>query len=119
MRDLTVPKERIDYSERHLQVSHRARTRERHPYGYVDADSGPFRSAGNGNSAVSRRTAELTQANDDLTMLVDRLIGTMEGSIQTSSAQTVPKIAKFADDLLQSEPQGGAVPCPARSFAGN
>ena len=28
MRDLKVPKERIDYSERHLQVSRTARERE-------------------------------------------------------------------------------------------
>ena len=48
--------------------------------------------------------AEMTAANDELTALVDRLITSVEGGISESGNETVPAIARLADDLLKSEP---------------
>ncbi len=40
------------------------------------------------------------KSNHDLAPLMNRLIGTIEGRIETSTTETVPKISRFAADLL-------------------
>lgn len=105
MRDLGVLKERIEYAERHLTASHTAREREsqalmtmwqqiRDRFELQEQEIARYRA----------QLAELTAANDELTALVDRLITSVEGGISESGNETVPAIARLADELLRSEP---------------
>lgn len=111
MRDLKVLKERIEYAERHLKASHTARERESDALMTMWSQiRDRFEAQETEIARYRAELAELTQANDDLAQLVDRLIGSIEGSVETSSAETVPKIATLADDLLRSEPTSEPLP---------
>ena len=105
MRDLGVLKERIEYAERHLTASHTAREREsqalmtmwkqiRDRFELQEQEIARYRT----------QLSELTGTNDELTALVDRLITSVEGGIAQSGNETVPSIARLADDLLRSQP---------------
>lgn len=105
MRDLGVLKERIEYAERHLSASHSAREREsqalmamwrqiRDRFEVQEQEIARYRA----------QLAEMTNVNDELSSLVDRLIQSVEGGIADSGNETVPEIARLADDLLQSQP---------------
>ena len=113
MRDLGVLKERIEYAERHLTASHTAREREsqalmtmwqqiRDRFELQEQEIARYRA----------QLAELTAANDELTALVDRLITSVEGGISESGNETVPAIARLADDLLRSEPPRAVAAAP-------
>ena len=54
----------------------------------------------------------MTNVNDELSALVDRLIRSVEGGITDSGKETVPEIARLADELLQSQPTSRAAPAP-------
>ena len=56
--------------------------------------------------------AEMTNVNDELSSLVDRLIRSVEGGITDSGKETVPEIARLADELLQSQPASRPAPAP-------
>jgi chaperonin cofactor prefoldin len=105
MRDLGVLKERIEFAERHLQAAHSAREREsealmamwrqiRDRFEAQEAEIERYRS----------ELTEMTRVNDELSQLVDRLIASVEGSVQASASETVPEVAHMAHDLLKSEP---------------
>ena len=112
MRDLGVLKERIEYAERHLTASHTAREREsqalmtmwqqiRDRFELQEQEIARYRT----------QLAEMTTVNDELSSLVDRLITSVEGGIAESGNETVPAIARLADDLLKSEePRASAPP---------
>lgn len=111
MRDLSVLKERIEYAERHLTASHTAREREsqalmkmwqqiRERFELQEQEIARYR----------RQLAELTTANDELTALIDGLIASVEGRVAESRNETVPEIARLADELLRSEADSVAPP---------
>lgn len=111
MRDLGVLKERIEYAERHLTASHTAREREsealmamwrqiRDRFELQEQEIARYRT----------QLAEMTGVNDELSALVDRLIASVEGGVDVSANETVPEIARLADDLLKSEPAAFAAP---------
>jgi len=118
MRDLSVLKERIEYAERHLTASHTAREREsqalmamwqqiRDRFELQEQEIARYRA----------QLAEMTNINDELSTLVDRLISSVEGGITNSGNETVPTIAKMADDLLRSQPPRGSNPAAAAAPA--
>jgi DNA repair exonuclease SbcCD ATPase subunit len=111
MRDLNVLKERIDYAERHLKASHSARERE------SEALMEMWRQIRNRFEAQEKEiaryraeVAEMGRVNDELSSLVDRLIATIEGSVDESQSEAVPTIAGLAGDLLGSEPDDSLPP---------
>lgn len=121
MRDLGVLKERIEYAERHLKASHTARERESEAlmqmWGQI---RGRFEAQEQEIARFREEVAELTRVNDELSTLVDKLIATVEGSVDTSENETVPEVSLLARDLLQSEPQSGprsAAGARGRDFA--
>lgn len=61
------------------------------------------------------QVAEMTNVNDELSSLVDRLIQSVEGGITVSGNETVPEIARLADDLLQSQPAARPLPSQAQA----
>lgn len=114
MRDLGVLKERIEYAERHLTASHTAREREsqalmkmwqqiRERFELQEQEIARYRV----------QLSELTAANDELTALIDRLIASVEGKVTESRTETVPEIARLADQLLRSEPETVPYAAPA------
>lgn len=105
MRDLGVLKERIEYAERHLKAAHTAREREsdalmsmwaqiRDRFDAQEAEIADFR----------QQVADLTRVNDELSQMVDRLIASVEGSVDEAANETVPEVADLAGALLKSEP---------------
>lgn len=115
MRDLGVLKERIEYAERHLKAAHTAREREsdalmsmwaqiRDRFDAQEVEIADFR----------QQVADLTRVNDELSQMVDRLISSVEGSVDEAANETVPEVAGLAGDLLKSEPVlGTQKPAPA------
>ena len=115
MRDLGVLKERIEFAERHLKAAHNAREREsealmamwrqiRDRFEAQEEEIARYRSD----------LAEMTQTNDELSALVDRLIASVEGSVHASASETVPEVAGMASELLYAEtPRRGARPARA------
>lgn len=113
MRDLGVLKERIEYAERHLSASHSARERESQALMAMWRQiRDRFEAQEQEISRYRAQVAELTDVNDELSALVDRLIQSVEGGIAESGNETVPEIARLADDLLQSQPSSAAVERP-------
>lgn len=105
MRDLGVLKERIEYAERHLSASHSARERESQALMAMWRQiRDRFEAQEQEISRYRAQLVELTDVNDELSALVDRLIQSVEGGIADSGNETVPEIARLADDLLQSQP---------------
>lgn len=114
MRDLGVLKERIEFAERQMKAAHSAREREsdalmamwrqiRDRFEDQEQEIARYRS----------ELAELTQVNDELSALVDRLIASIEGNVEASESETVPEVAGLAQELLRSEPvRGTAAPRP-------
>lgn len=114
MRDLSVLKERIEYAERHLTASHTARERESHALMAMwQQIRDRFELQEQEIARYRAQLAEMTNINDELSALVDRLISSVEGGITNSGNETVPTIAKLADDLLQSQPPRGSSPAAA------
>lgn len=118
MRDLGVLKERIEYAERHLTASHTAREREsqalmkmwqqiRERFELQEQEIARYRT----------QLSELTVANDELTALIDRLIASVEGRVSESRTETVPEIARLADQMLRSEPEAASYPAADRMSA--
>ena len=111
MRDLSVLKERIEYAERHLTASHTARERESHALMAMwQQIRDRFELQEQEIARYRAELAEMTNINDELSALVDRLISSVEGGITDSGNETVPTIAKWADDLLRSQPPRGSIP---------
>ena len=111
MRDLSVLKERIEYAERHLTASHTARERESHALMAMwQQIRDRFELQEQEIARYRAQLAEMTNINDELSALVDRLISSVEGGITDSGNETVPTIAKLADDLLRSQPPRGSIP---------
>ena len=117
MRDLGVLKERIEFAERQMKAAHSAREREsdalmamwrqiRDRFEDQEQEIARYRS----------ELAELTQVNDELSALVDRLIASIEGNVEASESETVPEVAGLAQELLRSEPVRG-MPGPRASAA--
>lgn len=105
MRDLGVLKERIEYAERHLSASHSARERESQALMAMWRQiRDRFEAQEHEIAHYRAQLAEMTDVNDELSSLVDRLIQSVEGGITDSGNETVPEIARLADDLLQSQP---------------
>lgn len=105
MRDLGVLKERIEYAERHLSASHSARERESQALMAMWRQiRDRFEAQEQEIARYRAQLAEMTNVNDELSSLVDRLIQSVEGGIANSGSETVPEIARLADDLLQSQP---------------
>lgn len=118
MRDLGVLKERIEYAERHLSASHSARERESQALMAMWRQiRDRFEAQEQEIARYRAQLAEMTNMNDELSSLVDRLIQSVEGGIADSGNETVPEIARLADDLLQSQPAPGRPPVPAKSPA--
>lgn len=108
MRDLGVLKERIEYAERHLSASHSARERESQALMAMWRQiRDRFEAQEQEISRYRAQLAEMTDVNDELSALVDRLIQSVEGGVAESQNETVPEIARLADDLLQSQPAPG------------
>ncbi|CAN0392779.1 unnamed protein product [Discosporangium mesarthrocarpum] len=113
MRDLGVLKERIEYAERHLSASHSARERESQALIAMWRQiSDRFEAQEQEIAHYRAQIAEMTDVNDELSSLVDRLIQSVEGGITDSGNETVPEIARLADDLLQSQPTSRPLPSP-------
>lgn len=113
MRDLGVLKERIEYAERHLSASHSARERESQALMAMWRQiRDRFEAQEQEISRYRAQIAEMTNVNDELSSLVDRLIRSVEGGITDSGKETVPEIARLADELLQSQPTSRAAPAP-------
>lgn len=111
MRDLGVLKERIEYAERHLSASHSARERESQALMAMWRQiRDRFEAQEQEITRYRAQLAEMTNVNDELSSLVDRLIQSVEGGIADSGNETVPEIARLADDLLQSQPASRPVP---------
>ncbi|MFT7570136.1 MAG: hypothetical protein ACI9JL_001163 [Paracoccaceae bacterium] len=105
MRDLGVLKERIEYAERHLSASHSARERESQALMAMWRQiRDRFEAQEQEITRYRAQLAEMTNLNDELSSLVDRLIQSVEGGVADSENETVPEIARLADDLLQSQP---------------
>lgn len=122
MRDLGVLKERIEYAERHLSASHSARERESQALMAMWRQiRDRFEAQEQEITRYRAQLAEMTNLNDELSSLVDRLIQSVEGGIADSGNETVPEIARLADDLLQSQPSSSqnqtpvVSPAPARA----
>ncbi len=115
MRDLGVLKERIEYAERHLSASHSARERESQALMAMWRQiRDRFEAQEQEIARYRTQLAEMTNVNDELSSLVDRLIHSVEGGISDSGKETVPEIARLADELLQSQPASRPVPAPVR-----
>jgi hypothetical protein len=118
MRDLSVLKERIEYAERHLTASHTARERESHALMAMwQQIRDRFELQEQEISRYRAQLAEMTNVNDELSALVDRLISSVEGGITDSGNETVPTISKLADDLLRSQPPRGSSPAATAPLA--
>ena len=105
MRDIGTLKERVDHAERHLKATETARNREsealmetwrkiRERFTHQEAEIARYRS----------EVEALTDVNDEMSRMVDDLIGIIDGNIERGRDQTVLKIATLAGDLLASEP---------------
>lgn len=113
MRDIGVLKERIEYAERHLQAAHSARERESEALMAMWAQIRDRFEAQETEIARFREEVEtLTRVNDELSTLVDQLIATVEGTVEMGKNETVPEVARLADDLLRSEPEKAAPMAP-------
>lgn len=120
MRDLGVLKERIEYAERHLSASHSARERESQALMAMWRQiRDRFEAQEQEISRYRAQLVELTDVNDELSALVDRLIQSVEGGIADSGNETVPEIARLAGDLLQSQPPSVAAERPEARPAEN
>lgn len=109
MRDLGVLKEQIEYAERHLKAAHSARERESDALMAMWSQIRDRFDAQEQEIARYRSEVEnLTQVNEELSALVDRLISTVEGSVDQSENETVPEVSRLAGELLSSEPEIGA-----------
>lgn len=118
MRDLGVLKERIEYAERHLSASHSARERESQALMAMWRQiRDRFESQEQEIARYRSQLAEMTNVNDELSSLVDRLINSVEGGITDSGNETVPEIARLADELLQSQPASRPARAPAPRLA--
>ena len=116
MRDLGVLKERIEYAERHLSASHSARERESQALMAMWRQiRDQFEAQEQEIARYRAQLVEMTDVNDELSALVDRLIQSVEGGIADSENETVPEIARLADDLLQSQPTSRPSPRPTQS----
>lgn len=116
MRDLGVLKERIEYAERHLSASHSARERESQALMAMWRQiRDQFEAQEQEIARYRAQLVEMTDVNDELSALVDRLIQSVEGGIADSENETVPEIARLADDLLQSQPTSRPSPSPTQS----
>ena len=113
MRDLGVLKERIEYAERHLSASHSARERESQALMAMWRQiRDRFEAQEQEIARYRAQIAEMTNVNDELSSLVDRLIHSVEGGITDSGKETVPEIARLADELLQSQPASRPASAP-------
>ena len=116
MRDLGVLKERIEYAERHLSASHSARERESQALMAMWRQiRDQFEAQEQEIARYRTQLVEMTDVNDELSALVDRLIQSVEGGIADSENETVPEIARLANDLLQSQPASRPSPGPTQS----
>ena len=118
MRDLGVLKERIEYAERHLTASHTARERESQALMVMwQQIRDRFESQEQEIPRYRVQLNEMTAVNDELSALVDRLIASVEGGAAESGNETVPSIARLADDLLRSQPSRAEAPQTAPASA--
>lgn len=113
MRDLGVLKERIEHAERHLKAAHSARERESEALMAMWTQIRDRFETQEKEIARYREEVEtLIRVNDELSALVDRLISTVEGSVDMSKNETVPEVSRLADGLLKSEPKAPEFAAP-------
>lgn len=105
MADLEVLKKRAENAERHLKAVQSSRESEcealsdlwtqiRNRFTQQDQEIAEYRA----------RVSDLTDANAELTQLVDVMIRTIEKSVVRTKDETVPRITELARVLLAAEP---------------
>jgi hypothetical protein len=105
MRDIATLKDRVDYAERHLQATETARNRESEALMDTWRKIRERFTLQEGEIARYRSEVEsLTESNEKLSHMVDDLIAIIDGNVERSRDETIPKITTLAEDLLASEP---------------
>jgi hypothetical protein len=109
MRDIESLKKRIESAEKHNASTEMARNRESEAL--LDMWHQIQTRFSDQEDEIARyrtRLEEMTQKNSDLGRMVDDLLATVEGNLDRSRDDTVPRITDLAQELLTSEPSSFA-----------
>ncbi|NQU71516.1 MAG: hypothetical protein HQ514_13265 [Rhodospirillales bacterium] len=109
MRDIESLKRRIESAEKHNASTEMARNRESEAL--LDMWHQIRTRFTDQEDEIARyrmRLEEMTQKNSDLGRMVDDLLATVEGNLDRSRDDTVPRITNLAQELLASEPSSFA-----------
>ncbi len=109
MRDIESLKKRIESAEKHNASTEMARNRESEAL--LDMWHQIRTRFSDQEDEIARyrtRLEEMTQKNSDLGRMVDDLLATVEGNLDRSRDDTVPRITNLAQELLASEPSSFA-----------
>lgn len=105
MRDLQNLRQRIAQADQHFKAAEEARTRESDTLAETwESLKQRFDTQQLELARYRARLEVLVDANDELAVMIDRLIGTIEASAKRAQDETVPRMTRLARDLLVAEP---------------
>ena len=111
MRDIESLKQRIEAAEKHNSSTELARSRESEAL--MDMWHKIRTRFTEQEDEIARyrvRLEEMSEKNAELGRMVDDLLETVEGNLNRSRDESVPRIANLAEELLSSEPSPFAMP---------